>query len=48
MGEFAGVAGILWEHLDVDLKRHVGILLNGNRREEAGASNNTYEKGVLE
>jgi hypothetical protein len=29
MGEYARVAGILWEQLDADWKRHVGILVNG-------------------
>jgi hypothetical protein len=29
MGEYAGVAGILWEQLDADWKRQVIILVNG-------------------
>ncbi len=42
MGEYAAVAGILWEQQDVDWKRQMGILVNGNRWKDAGISNNIY------
>jgi hypothetical protein len=47
MGEYAGVAGILWEQLDVNWKRHVGILVSGNRRKEAGATSNSIWERVI-